>query len=80
MFHSELVESAPTDLLSRDQQDLMASLLDALLGACDADAGARVLGSWNSDLGGGLQLKLLQLLAVLTDDKSMVLFRNGDRS
>lgn len=58
----------------------MASLLDALLGACDADAGAWVLGAWNSNLGGGLQLQLLQLLTVLTDDKSMVLLRNGDRS
>lgn len=58
----------------------MASLLDALLGAGDADVGARVVGSWNSDLGGGLQLQLLQLLTVLTDDETMVLFGDGDRS
>lgn len=58
----------------------MASLLDALLGAGDADIGAWVVGSWNSDLGGGLQLQLLQLLTVLTDDKTMVLFGDGDRS
>lgn len=56
----------------------MASLLDALLGARDADVGARVVGAWNSDLGGCLQLQLLQLLAVLTDDKAMVLLGDGD--
>lgn len=58
----------------------MASLLDALLGAGDADVGAGVVGSWNSDLGGGLQLQLLQLLTVLTDDKAVMLLGNGDRS
>lgn len=58
----------------------MASLLDALLGASDADVGAGVVGTWNSDLGGGLQLQLLQLLAVLTDDETMVLLGDGDCS
>lgn len=57
----------------------MASLLDALLGAGDADVGAGVVGAWNSDLGGGLQLQLLQLLAVLADDKAVVLLGDGDR-
>lgn len=66
-------------LLGRDQQDLMASLLDALLGAGDADVGAGVVGAWNSDLGGGLQLQLLQLLAVLADDEAVVLLGDGDR-
>lgn len=69
-----------TDLLSRDQKDFVASLLDALLGAGDSDVGAGVVGSWNSDLGGGLQLQLLQLLPVLADDKTVVLFGDGDRS
>lgn len=58
----------------------MASLLDALLGAGDADVGAGVVRTWNSDLGGGLQLQLLQLLPVLTDNKAMVLLGDGDRS
>lgn len=58
----------------------MAGLLDALLGAGDADVGAGVVRAWNSDLGGGLQLQLLQLLAVLTDDKTVVLLGDGDRS
>lgn len=68
-----------TDLLSRDQKDFVASLLEALLGAGDADVGAGVVGSWNSDLGGGLQLQLLQLLTVLADDETVVLFGDGDR-
>lgn len=67
------------DLFSRDQKYLVASLLDALLGAGDADVGAGVVGTWNSDLGGSLQLQFLQLLAVLTDDKAMVLLGDGDR-
>lgn len=58
----------------------MAGLLDALLGAGDADVGARVVGTWNSDLGGSLQLQLLQLLTVLADDEAMVLLGDGDRS
>lgn len=69
-----------TDLLGGDEQDLVSGLLDALLGASDADVSAGVVRAWNSDLGGGLQLQLLQLLAVLPDDKAMVLLGDGDRS
>lgn len=58
----------------------MASLLDAFLGASDADVGAGVVGTWNSDFGGSLQLQLLQLLTVLTDNKTMVLLGDGDGS
>lgn len=68
-----------SDLLSRDQQDLMASLLNSLLGAGDANVGAGVVRAWNSNLGGSLQLQLLQLLTVLPNDKSMVLLGDGDR-
>lgn len=57
----------------------MASLLDALLCAGDADVGAGVVGTWNSNLGGGLKLQLLQFLAVLTNDKTVVLLGDGDR-
>lgn len=70
----------PADLFCRDEEYFVPSLLDALLGACDTDVGAGVVGTRNSDLGGRLQLQLLQLLAVLTDDKSMVLLGDGDRS
>lgn len=56
----------------------MASLLNSLLGAGDANVGARVVRAWNSNLGGSLQLQLLQLLAVLPNDKSMVLLGDGD--
>ena len=58
----------------------MASLLDALLGAGDADVGAGVVGTRDSDLRGRLQLQLLQLLAVLADNKPMVLLGDGHRS
>lgn len=58
----------------------MASLLDAFFGASDADVGAGVVGTWNSDFGGGLQLQLLQLLAVLANNETMVLLRDGNRS
>lgn len=66
-------------LLSRDQKYFVTSLLDAFLGAGDADVGAGVVGSWNSDFGGRLQLQLLQLLAVLADHETMVLLGDGDR-
>lgn len=56
----------------------MASLLDALFCSGDTDVGAGVVGSWNSNLGGSLQLQLLQLLAVFTDDEPMVLLGDGD--
>lgn len=67
------------DLLGGDQEDLVTSLLDALLGAGDADVGAGIVGSGDGDLGGGLQLQLLQLLTVLADDKAVVLLGDGDR-
>lgn len=66
------------NLLSRDQEDFMASLLNALLGASDADVGAGVVGTRNSDLGSSLKLKLLQLLTVLANDEAMVLLRDGN--
>lgn len=65
------------DLLGRNQEDLVASLLDALLGAGDADVDAGVVGPGDGDLGGGLQLQLLQLLAVLANDKAVVLLGDG---
>lgn len=66
------------DLLGGDQEDLVTSLLDALLGAGNADVGAGVVGPGDGDLGGGLQLQLLQLLAVLANDKAVVLLGDGD--
>lgn len=57
----------------------MAGFLDAFLGTSDADVSARVVGTWNSDFGGSLQLQLLQLLSILTNNETVVLFRDGDR-
>lgn len=71
--------SAEADLLGGDQKDFVASLLDALLCAGDADVGAGVVGPRNGDFGGRLQLQLLQLLTVFTDNKTVVLFRDGHR-
>lgn len=65
------------NLLGGDEEDFVASLLDAFLGAGDADVGAGVVRPGDSDLGGGLQLQLLQLLSVLPDDKAVVLLRDG---
>lgn len=60
-------------LLGRDQQDLMLGLLQAFLGARDLDLVTGVIGSWDLDFGGSLELKLLKLLPVFADDKAMVL-------
>ena len=57
----------------------MARLLDALLGAGDADVGAGVVGPRNGDLGSRPQLQLLQLLAVLPDHEAVVFLWDGDR-
>lgn len=65
-------------LLSRDQQDLMLGLLQALLCSRDLDLVAGVVRSWDLDFGGGLQLQLLELLPIFTDDKTVVLL--GDRN
>lgn len=42
------------NLLSRDQENFVASLLNALLGASDADVGTGVVGTRNSNLGSSL--------------------------
>ncbi len=63
-------------LLSRDELDFMASFLNALLGAGDADIGVGIVRAGNGDLGGCFQLQLLQLLPVLSNHKSMMFFRN----
>lgn len=57
----------------------MAGFLDAFLGTSDADVRARIVGTWNSDFGGSLKLQLLQLLSILTNNETVVLFRDGDR-
>lgn len=67
-------------LLSRDQQDLVLGLLQALLGTRDLDLVTGVVRSWDLDLGGSLELELLKLLPVFTDDKAMVFLGDGDSS
>lgn len=71
--------SAKADLFGGDQEDFVASLLDALLRAGDADVGAGVVGPRDGDFGGRLQLQLLQLLTVFTDNEAVVLFGDGHR-
>lgn len=67
-------------LLSRDQQDLVLGLLQALLGARDLDLVAGVVRSWDLDFSGGLELQLLKLLPVLSYDETMVLLGDGNSS
>lgn len=67
-------------LLSRDQEDLMLCLLQALFGTRDLDLVARVIRSWDLDFGGGLELQLLKLLPVFADDKTMVLLGDSNTS
>lgn len=67
-------------LLSRNQQDLMLCLFETLLRPRDLDLVAGVVGSWDLDFGGGLEFKLLKLLPVFADDKTMVFLRDGDSS
>lgn len=56
----------------------MLGLLQALLSSRDLDLVTGVVRSRDLDLGGRLQLQLLKLLPIFTDDKAMVLF--GDRN
>lgn len=63
-------------LLSRDEQDLVLGLLQALFGTRNLDVVAGVFWPRNLDLGGGLQLQFLQLLPVLADDEAVVFFRD----
>jgi len=63
-------------LLCRDELDFMASFLNALLGAGDADVAVGIVRAGDGDLGGCFQLQLLQLLPILPDYKPMMFFRN----
>lgn len=56
----------------------MLCLLQALLGTRDLDLVAGVVRSWDLDFGGSLELKLLKLLPIFTNDKTVVLL--GDRN
>lgn len=67
-------------LLSRDEQDLMPSLFNAFFSTSDLDLIAGVLGSWDVDLSGRLQLKLLKFLTVLANHKAMVFLGDCDSS
>lgn len=58
----------------------MPRLLNAFFGARDLDLVAGVLGPRDVDLGGRLQLELLQLLAALANHKAMVFLGDCDGS
>lgn len=59
-------------LFSRNEKDLVLGLLQALLCARDLDEIAGVVWSRDLDLGGSLELELLQLLPVFANDKTMM--------
>ncbi len=58
----------------------MLGLLQAFLGSRDLDEVTGVFGSRDLDLGGSLQLELLQLLPTLANDKAMMFFGDGHSS
>lgn len=66
-------------LLSRDQQDLMLCLLQALLRTRDLYLITEVIRTWDLDFGGCLELQFLKLLPVFADDKTMVFLGDGNR-
>lgn len=55
----------------------MLGLLQALLSARDLDEIAGVVWSRDLDLGGSLELKLLQLLPIFANDKTMMFLGDG---
>lgn len=72
-----LISSPVLYLLSRNEKDLMLGFFQALLGARYLDEIAGVVWSRDLDLGGSLELKLLQLLPIFADDKAMMFLGDG---
>lgn len=66
-------------LLSRDKQDLVSGLLNPFFSASDLDLVAGVIRAGNLDFGCSFELQVLQLLAILSNDKTVVLLGDGNR-
>lgn len=67
-----------TYLLSRDQQDLVSCFLNPFFSAGDLDLVAGVIRAGDLDFGCSFELQVLQLLAILSNDKTVMLLRDGN--
>lgn len=67
-----------TYLLSRDQQDLVSRFLNPFFSAGDLDLVAGVIRAGDLDFGCSFELQVLQLLAILSNDKTVMLLRDGN--
>lgn len=65
-------------LLSRDKQDLVSGLLNPFFSAGDLDLVAGVIRAGDLDFGCSFELQVLQFLAILSNDKTVVLLRDGN--
>lgn len=65
-------------LLSRDQQDLVSGLLNPFFSAGDLDLVAGVIRAGNLDFGCSFEFQVLQLLSILSNDKTVVLLGDGN--
>lgn len=65
-------------LLSRDKQDLVSGLLNPFFSAGDLDLVAGVIWAGYLDFGCSFELQILQLLAILSNDKTVVLLGDGN--
>lgn len=65
-------------LLSRDKQDLMSGLLNPFFSASDLDLVAGVIRAGDLDFGCSFELQVLQLLTILSNDKTVVLLGDGN--
>lgn len=65
-------------LLSRDKQDLVSGLFNPFFSASDLDLVAGVIWAGDLDLGCSFELQVLQLLTILSNDKTVVLLGDGN--
>lgn len=65
-------------LLSRDKQDLVSSLLNPFFSAGDLDLVAGVIWAGDLDFSCSFELQVLQLLTILSNDKTVVLLGDGN--
>lgn len=65
-------------LLSRDKQDLVSGLFNPFFSASDLDLVAGVIWAGDLDLGCSFELQVLQLLTILSNDKTVVFLGDGN--
>lgn len=65
-------------LLSRNKQDLMSGLLNPFFSTSNLDLVAGVIWAGDLDFGCSFEFQILQLLAILSNDKTVVLLGDGN--